>query len=64
MQFPLPPDYIEFLLKNGTVECFTSEEPGYIQFWSVEELDKINSEIETELNARATLGLLRMVAER
>jgi hypothetical protein len=56
MQFPLPPAYVEFLEKNGTVECFTSKEPGYIQFWPVEDLEKTNADVETQLNAPGYLG--------
>ncbi len=56
MRFQLPQQYLEFIEKNGPVECFTSDEPGYIQFWQIEELDKINTEIETELKAPGYFG--------
>ncbi len=56
MRFQLPPQYLEFIETNGIVECFTSDEPGYIKFWRLEELDKINSDVETELNAPGYFG--------
>ena len=56
MQFQLPPQYLEFIETTKVVECFTSDEPGYIQFWRVDELDKINADVETELNAPDYFG--------
>ncbi|MGQ0542365.1 MAG: SMI1/KNR4 family protein [Blastocatellia bacterium] len=56
MRFPLPEQYLHFVKVCGVVECFTSDEPGYIQFWQTDELDKINADYETEYNAPGFIG--------
>jgi hypothetical protein len=49
----LPLGYIEYVKATGPFECFTRDdaEPGYVVLWALEDISRINSEVEIEIYA-------------
>lgn len=42
----VPREYVDYVKKHGIFEGFTTGEPGYIELWTLEDLEKSNKEIQ------------------